>query len=108
MLCQVSVNGEVMPRTMNFTDLRPKGSDAELEAIGWKQYTEVRAYNTDSNYAGRLVGTYEFPTTQRQTIRITNLSGTQNNDYLDMIHFIPLDDNQVWPKFKIDGTKTYQ
>jgi hypothetical protein len=107
-LCQVSVNGEVMPRTMNFTDLRPKGSDAELEAIGWKQYTEVRAYNTDSNYAGRLVGTYDFPTTQRQTIRITNLSGTQNNNYLDMIHFIPIDDNQVWPKFKIDGTPTYQ
>jgi uncharacterized surface protein with fasciclin (FAS1) repeats len=108
MLCQVSVNGETMPRTMNFTDLRPKGSDAELEAIGWKQYTEVRAYNTDSNYAGRLVGTYEFKTTQRQTVRISNLSGTQNNDYLDMIHFIPIDDNQVWPKFKIDGTKTYQ
>jgi uncharacterized surface protein with fasciclin (FAS1) repeats len=108
MLCQVSVNGETMPRTMNFTDLRPKGSDAELEAIGWKQYTEVRAYNTDSNYAGRLVGTYDFKTTQRQTVRITNLSGTQNNDYLDMIHFIPIDDNQVWPKFKIDGTKTYQ
>ncbi|OQP66162.1 fasciclin domain-containing protein [Niastella populi] len=107
-LCQVSVNGDLMPRTMNFTDLRPKGSDAELEAIGWKQYTEVRAYNTDSNYAGRLVGTYEFKTTQRQTIRITNLTGTQNNNFLDMIHFIPIDDNQVWPKFKTDGTKTYQ
>lgn len=108
MLCQVSVNGEVMPRTMNFTDFRPKGSDAELEAIGWKQYTEVRAYSADSNYAGRQVGTYEFQTTQRQTVRITNLTGTQNNNYLDMIHFIPVDDNQVWPKFKIDGTKTYQ
>jgi uncharacterized surface protein with fasciclin (FAS1) repeats len=108
MLCQVSVNGEVMPRTMNFTDLRPKGSDAELEAIGWKQYTEPRAYNVDSNYAGRMVGTYEFQTTQRQTIRITPLTGTQNNDYLDMIHFIPVDDNQVWPKFKTDGTKVYQ
>jgi hypothetical protein len=108
MLCQVSVNGDVMPRTINFTDLRPKGSDPELEAIGWKQYTEPRSYSSDSNYAGRMVGTYTFPTTQRQTIRITPLTGTQNNNYLDMIHFIPADIPQVWPKFKTDGTPVYQ
>jgi len=108
MLCQVSVNGDVMPRTMNFTDLRPKGSDPELEAIGWKEYTEPRSYSSDSNYAGRMVGTYTFPTTQRQTIRITPLTGTQNNNYLDMIHFIPADAPQVWPKFKTDGTPVYQ
>lgn len=106
-LCQVSVNGEVMPRTFNFTDLRPKGSDSELEAIGWKQYTESRPYPSDSNYAGKLVGTYEFLTTQRQTLRITPLSGTQNNNFVDMIHFIPIDDNQVLPRFKTDGSKVY-
>ncbi|MCK7553593.1 hypothetical protein MKQ70_00665 [Chitinophaga sedimenti] len=106
-LCQVSVNGELMPRTFNFTELRPKGSDAELEAIGWKQYTEARAYNTDSNYAGKLVGTYEFKTTQRQQIRIIPISGTQNNNYLDMIHIIPIDDNQILPRFATDGTKKY-
>ncbi|MFD2888686.1 fasciclin domain-containing protein [Chitinophaga cymbidii] len=107
MLCQVSVNGEVMPRTFNFTDLRPKGSDSELEAIGWKQYTESRPYASDSNYAAKLVGTYEFLTTQRQTIRITPLSGTQNNNFLDMIHFIPIDENQILPRFRIDGSKVY-
>lgn len=107
MLCQVTVNGELMPRTFNFTDLRPKGSDAELEAIGWKQYTESRPYASDSNYAAKLVGTYEFLTTQRQTIRITPLSGTQNNNFLDMIHFIPIDENQILPRFAIDGSKVY-
>jgi len=55
-----------------------------------------------------MVGTYTFPTTQRQTIRITPLTGTQNNNYLDMIHFIPADAPQVWPKFKTDGTPVYQ
>jgi hypothetical protein len=108
MLCQVSINGDLMQRTINFTDLRPKGSDAELEAIGWKEYTEPRAYASDSNYCGRMVGVYEFQTTQRQTVRITPLTGTQNNNYLDMIHFIPADEDQVWPKFKTDGTKVYQ
>lgn len=33
MLCQVEVNGTLMQRTMNFTETRPAGTDAELEAI---------------------------------------------------------------------------
>lgn len=103
MLCQVSANGTVLPRTMNFTDTRPNGTDSELEPIGWKRYTE----STASQYAGRLVGIYEFTTTQRQTIRITPLSGTQNDNYLDMIHFIPVDQNQVLPRFKVDGSKIF-
>lgn len=107
MLCQVTVNGELMPRTFNFTDLRPKGSDAELEAIGWKQYTEPRPYPSDSNYAAKLVGIYEFKTTQRQKIRIIPISGTQNNNFLDMIHIIPVDENQILPRFSIDGSKVY-
>jgi uncharacterized surface protein with fasciclin (FAS1) repeats len=104
MLCQVSVNGEVMPRTMNFTETRPAGTDSELEPIGWKRYTVV----TGSQYAGKMVGVYEFKTTQRQVIRITPLTGTQNDNYLDMIHFIPLDENQILPRFKSDGTQVFQ
>ena len=102
-LCDVRVNGELMQRTMNFTVTRPSGTDAELEAIGWKRYTE----NTGSQYAARLVGTIDFKTTEKQTVRITPLSGTQDDNYLDMIHFIPVDENQVLPRFKSDGTKIY-
>lgn len=99
-LCQVSVNGNVLPRTMNFTETRPSGTDAELEAIGWKQYTE----GTNSVLAGRYVGTYEFTSTQRHTIRFTPLAGTQNDNYLDMIHFIPADEPQNKRRFRGDGT----
>lgn len=104
MLCDVRVNGELMQRTMNFTVTRPAGSDSELEAIGWKRYTE----NTGSQFAGRLVGTYEFTTTQKHTIRITPLAGTQNENYLDMIHFIPVDENQILPRFRNDGTLIFE
>jgi hypothetical protein len=104
LLAQVSVNGDIMPNTMNFTLTRPSGTDAELEAIGWKRYTE----GTDAVLAGRLVGVYEFKTTQRQTVRITPLSGTQNDNYLDMIHFIPIEEPQFFPRFRADGTKIYQ
>lgn len=103
MLCQVTVNGVVMQRTLNFTDVRPAGTDAELEAIGWKRYTE----NTSNLWAARQVGVIDFPTTKQQTIRITALVGTQNNNFLDMIHFIPLDQNQILPRFRPDGSMIF-
>jgi len=53
------------------------------------------------------VGVIEFTTTQQQIIRITPLTGTQNNNNLDMIHFIPVDENQILPRFRPDGTMIY-
>ncbi len=104
MLCQVAANGELLSRTMNFTETRPAGTDAELEAIGWKRYTE----NVTTQYAGKLVGVYEFKTTQRQTITIYPIGGgTQNTNNLDMIHFIPIDQDQILPRFRPDGTKVF-
>ena len=104
LLCQVEVNGVLMQRTMNFTENRPAGTDSELEAIGWKRYVE----NTTNVFAARNVGTIDFTTTQQQIIRITPLNGTQNNNNLDMIHFIPFTDNQILPRFRPDGTPIYQ
>jgi len=103
MLCQVTVNGVLMQRTMNFTDVRPAGTDAEIEAIGWKRYTE----NVSNLWAARQVGVIEFTTTQQQLIRITALNGTQNNNNLDMIHFIPIDQDQILPRFRPDGSMIY-
>lgn len=105
MLCQVEVNGTLMQRTFNFTQPRPTGTDAELEAIGWKRYIE-NASNSNRQ-AARQVGIIDFTTTQQQTIRITPLAGTQNNNNLDMIHFIPVDENQILPRFRPDGTMVY-
>jgi hypothetical protein len=41
-------------------------------------------------------------------LRIESITGTQNNNNLDMIHFIPVDQNQVLPRFAPDGTKIWQ
>ena len=71
MLCQVEVNGTLMQRTMNFTEARPNGTDAELEAIGWKRYIENTG--TGNRQAARQVGVIDFTTTKQQTIRITPL-----------------------------------
>jgi len=108
MLCQVEVNGTLMQRTMNFTEQRPVGTDAELEAIGWKRYVENNNTPGSSHRpAARLVGVIDFPTTKQQIIRITPLVGTQNNNNLDMIHFIPIDEDQILPRFKPSGEKIY-
>jgi uncharacterized surface protein with fasciclin (FAS1) repeats len=104
-LCQVTVNGTLMQRTFNFTEARPIGTDAELEAIGWKRYIENAG--TGNRQAARQVGVIDFATTQQQLIRITPLSGTQNNNNLDMIHFIPVDENQILPRFRPDGSMIY-
>lgn len=102
-LCKVEVNGTLMQRTISFIERRPAGTDAELEAIGWKRYVE----NTTNLFAARQVGVIDFLTTQQQTIRLTPIDGTQNTNHLDMIHFIPVNDNQILPRFRPDGTQIF-
>lgn len=100
---QISVDGVVLPRLLEFTVVRPSGTDAELEAQGWKQYTE----NSDVNVGARLIGIIDIKSTDRHILRIQNLIGTQNNNNLDIIQFIPVDDNQVYPRFRPDGSLVY-
>jgi uncharacterized surface protein with fasciclin (FAS1) repeats len=97
---QISVDGVTLPRLLEFTVARPVGTDAELEAQGWKQYSE----NADVVLGARLIGVIDIKTTDRHILRIQNITGTQNNNNLDLIQFIPINDDQVYPRFKPDGT----
>ncbi|MDB5193454.1 MAG: hypothetical protein JWQ96_3017 [Segetibacter sp.] len=104
-LANVRVNGELMQRPVNFGEFKPAGTDAELESIGWKQYTVTVG---GGRSASRLVGIVDIKTTQRQIIRFEPYQGTNAEGCrLDMIHFIPVDENQVSPKFRTDGTPVY-
>ena len=101
-ICNVKINGQLMQRPVNFGEFKPAGTDAELESIGWKQYTVA---NNGGRFSSRLVGVIDIPTTQRHVIRFEATSGTSANGcYLDMIQFIPVDENQVTRKYKQDGT----
>ncbi len=102
--CNVFIDGVAMQRPFTFTDTRPAGGDGDLEAIFYKRYTE----NTSNLWVGRLVGIANITTTERHSVRIVAISGTQNNNNLDMIHFIPENDNQILPRFKPDGTQLFQ
>ena len=105
---RVSFDGEPLQRTFGFDEQKPIGTPGELEALGWKQYTEVPQTNTgeDRNNVGRLVGTVDVKSTDRHVIRIEFLlshSGQEQN-FLDMIQFIPVNDDQRKPIFGRDGS----
>lgn len=101
--CNVYINGNLMTRSFAFTDTRPGGNDGELEAINYKRYTETTA----NSYVGRCVGIVDIPTTARHMLRIEAISGGNSTNNLDMVHFIPINQNQYLPRFKPDGTMIY-
>lgn len=100
----ISVDGEQMQRTVNFVTNRPSGNDADLESINYKRYTE----NTSTSWAGRLVGIVDIKTTERHTVRFTNIRGSQDENWLDMVHFIPVGQIQILPRFKPSGDTLMQ
>ena len=97
----VLVNGEVMQRPVNLGQGYPGGTDEELESLGWKRYT------LGGSFAGRCVGIVDIRTTERHKLRFEAISGTTRDLYLDMVHFIPIDQKQYLPRFAPDGTPVY-
>ena len=103
---QVSYDGVDLSRPFNFCEQRPNLSDGELEALGWKKYsTAATQFMT-----GKFLGIIDVTTTDRHMIRLRSLpaAGTGNpSNFLDMVHFIPIDMNQYLPRFNTNGTLQY-
>jgi len=103
---QPSFDGVDLSRQFNFCEQRPNLSDGELEALGWKKYSPT----TSQPMTGKFLGIIDVPTTDRHKFRLRSLpaAGTGNpSDYLDMVHFIPINQNQYLPRFANDGTLQY-
>jgi len=65
---------------------------------------------SDAQYqVGRMVGIVNVESTGRYWVRLTALPGvgtgtnSQNTNNLDMIHFIPVDMEQKYPVFDVNG-----
>jgi uncharacterized surface protein with fasciclin (FAS1) repeats len=100
---QVEYDNVSLSRPFNFCEQRPNLSDGELEALGWKKYSPT----TTQNMTGKFLGIIDVTTTDVHKITLRSLpaAGTGNpENYLDMIHFIPINDNQYLPRFNRDGT----
>lgn len=104
---QVSFDGTTLSRPFNFTEQRPNLTDGEMEALGWKRYTGNTSLQV---MTGKYLGIIDVTTTDRHMIRMDALSASgtgQQTNYLDMIHFIPINDNQYLPRFNTDGSLQY-
>jgi uncharacterized surface protein with fasciclin (FAS1) repeats len=100
---QVDYDNAPMARQFNFTEQRPNLTDGEMEALGWKKYSTT----TVQNMSGKFLGVIDVNTTDRHKITLRSLpaAGTGNpTNYLDMIHFIPINQNQYLPRFAANGT----
>lgn len=103
---QPSFDGVDLSRQFNFCEQRPNLSDGELEALGWKKYSP----SSTQFMTGKFLGIIDVPTTDRHKFRLRSLpaAGTGNpSDFLDMVHFIPINQNQYLPRFNTDGSLQY-
>lgn len=104
-----------LPIVVNTGDYLPtnRGSlsledwDNTLLGLGYKrpmQLKGVRKYSVNT-LVGRYLGAVTFTTSSTHWIKISSISSNvKNNVLLDMVQFIPFDEDQVWPKFDMDGT----
>jgi uncharacterized surface protein with fasciclin (FAS1) repeats len=88
-------------------------TDEELEARGFKRYNYVLADSSEyftlwkGVFVGQLAGTIDVLTTGTHKIRFDVLNNADGGMWLDQIHFIPVDADQIWPRVKLDGTLIY-
>ena len=103
---QVSFDGQPLSRIVSLVDFTPTGkSESELEADGWKRYSD--APETNTTQAARFAGIVDVQVTDRHKIKlqcIKNSGSGASGVTLDMIHFIPVDQDQLYPKFARDGS----
>lgn len=89
-------------------------TDEELEARGFKRYNYMLADSATyftlwkGVFVGQLAGIIDVKTTGTHTIRFDVLNNTDGGMWLDQIHFIPENMNQIWPRVKQDGTLIYE
>ncbi len=112
----VEINGETLPNIINTNTLLPGSpypTDEELELTGYKRYNynpaDTNSYYTDKHgrFVGRLAGTIEIPSTGRYQMKFTVLNNEMGGLWVDMVHFIPTDLDQIWPRLDKDGLLIY-
>ncbi|MBN2763536.1 MAG: hypothetical protein JXR41_10625, partial [Bacteroidales bacterium] len=94
-------------------------SDGELELRGYKRYAYNPADSLEQNYTnrerasryvGQLAGTIELRATGRHWIKFVAISAYAGQElWLDQIHIIPVEMDQIWPKpSTADGSLVYK
>lgn len=86
-------------------DAKTKLDHDKMEQEGWKQYTPR---NITDKSVGFLLGVIKVTSTGRHTLRLEPTAAGSAAARYDMIQFIPIDENQVWPMVDVAGTYIYE
>ncbi len=95
---------QVMPDICNLSDYFPTNTSPEVNLnVGWKRYTAKDANNVMCCFR---LGAIKVEYTGRHILRFDALGGSTSIAF-DMLHFIPADQNQLWPRFDMTGKAIY-
>ena len=80
--------------------------DPQMQIVmGHKRYT---AKNRNQSTISQLMGAIVVQSTGRHILRLDVLDeGQGNNMWIDMFHFIPIEQNQLWPRFDFAGNPVW-
>ena len=97
-------NGTPNKRTTYF-DFWGAKSESDPVNAGYKEFT-VKAYQMSCHLIGQINVTANGP--QVLSLDIDTRGSNGLGAWLDMIQFIPIDDNQAWPRFDACGIAYYE
>jgi len=102
---QVGYDDQVLPYIFNMSLYMPDPATSGEEAIeidGWKQYN---AKKFNSVMCSHLLGIIDVQSTGRHVLRFEATTGGrgQQAGNWDLIQFIPIEEDQLWPKVDIKG-----
>lgn len=89
-----------------------RASAGEMEAEGWKCYmykapVAPATFDGDVNLPGKMVGFANISSTGQHRFKFEAVNDGSQSIIIDMIQFIPVNDNQTSPRFNLDGTLVY-
>lgn len=96
---------QVLPNVFDLGAYNDVDSSPEVALNnGMKRYN---AKQENSVVCSRNLGAIKVEYTGRHTLRIDALSGNSQPAWWDMIQFIPVEQNQLWPRFDVEGNAIY-
>ncbi len=102
---QEGYEDQVLPNVFDLGEYFNTSATPEVNLNnGMKQYNAKRK---NSVVCSRNCGAIKVEYTGRHTLRMDALSGNSQAAWWDMIQFIPVDQNQLWPRFDGKGNKIW-
>jgi uncharacterized surface protein with fasciclin (FAS1) repeats len=98
---------QVLPYVFDLSAYMPNPNDSSHEQIeidGWKQYNAKKFNNVVISH---LLGIIDVESTGQHTLRFESTHAGRYEGNWDIIQFIPIDEDQLWPRLDIKGDWIY-